>query len=378
MSAPVLFWVQHLLGSGHLRRTAAIARALSDQGVETVIASGGMPLSHLESGAARLVQLPAIHASAAGFSCLVDDNGAPVGDRLWDERENVLEELATTLRPGVVVTETYPFGRRQLRREALTLIEAATRSEPRPVVVCSVRDILQRASKPERYDEMLAVALDHYDHVLVHGDPDLISFSDTFPLAKALGDRVIHTGYIASAPATHQGTAGSGEVIVSAGGGAVGAELLSTAIAARGLAEQAGGLTWRMLTGDPSLSEALDTRAEGLIVEPNRPDFPELLANCAVSVSQGGYNTVIDLVQASARAVIVPFAGEGETEQTERTRKLAQRDMVEIIEEDELTPENLAAAVDRALDRPRLDAGEINLDGVRHSARCLAQWAGHD
>ncbi|MCA3266682.1 MAG: glycosyltransferase, partial [Azospirillum sp.] len=42
--AKILIHVQHLLGTGHTRRMAAIAKALAARGHETTLASGGLPL----------------------------------------------------------------------------------------------------------------------------------------------------------------------------------------------------------------------------------------------------------------------------------------------------------------------------------------------
>jgi len=378
VSRGALIWVQHLLGSGHLRRSAAIARALASRGVETVIATGGPPLSHLDTGDARLVQLPPVRAADAGFSGLVDTDGNPAGDDCMARRATMLHELVESMRPAAVVTETFPFGRRQLRHEVLALIEAAALLTPRARLVASVRDILQRPSKPERAREMRDLALRHYDHVLVHGDPGLVTFADTFPHAAELGERVVHTGYIVSAPVHPSGPAGTDEIVVSAGGGAVGAAFLKAAIAARPLSANSAGRTWRVLSGDPNLAGTAAAGADGLIVEPNRADFPTLLANCAVSVSQGGYNTMTDLFQTAPRAVIAPYVGDGETEQTERARRLSARGLAVVVEEHDLNPSALAQAVDTAMASPRPDMSGIDLDGATRSADLLEQWCRDD
>ncbi len=42
MSAPkVLFYVQHLLGIGHLKRATTLARAMNDLGLKVTLVSGG-------------------------------------------------------------------------------------------------------------------------------------------------------------------------------------------------------------------------------------------------------------------------------------------------------------------------------------------------
>ena len=377
MGGPVVFWVQHLLGSGHLKRAALIASALAGRDVETVIASGGMPLGTLDTGGARLVQLPPVRAGDGSFTELVDDAGRPADETYMERRRRNLEDLVACLRPGLVVTETWPFGRRKLGAEVLALLEAARRVNPGTLVVSSVRDILQRSAKPERYASMRDLALAHCDHVMVHGSTGFVPLSETFPWTDALGSRLVHTGYVAAPPLADidPGGPGADEILVSSGGGAVGQKLLETAAMARSRSRRASGRTWRLLTGEGALN-AVRARP-GLVVETNRRDFPLLLTRCAVSVSQGGYNTVIDLIRARARAVICPWSGDGETEQAERARHMQARGMAEVLAEDDLSAQSLAEAVDRAFDLDPPDAGIIGLDGAVTSARLLEMWMRH-
>jgi predicted glycosyltransferase len=79
-------------------------------------------------------------------------------------------------------------------------------------------------------------------------------------------------------------------------------------------------------------------------------------------------------LQAKARAVVVPFAAGDESEQTLRATLLAERGLLEVVEEAALTPATLAAAIDRASARPRPPSGAIDLDGARRSAELLHQW----
>ena len=379
MSGGVLFWVQHLLGSGHLRRIAALARATAALGLESTVASGGLPLSHLDLGCARLVQLPPLRAADPGFRSMIDGDGQPAGEAILARRRAMLTELVAAASPAVVVTETFPFGRRGLRAEALALLDAAAGLARPPLVVASVRDILQRQTRPERIATMIETAQQRYDAVLVHGDPALVRLEESFPAAALLGERVIHTGYVAAEPQLAPAPDGPGqdEVVVSVGGGLVGERLLAAAAAARPLSRQAGGRTWRLLVGDARLQPAGPDRSPGLVIEPNRADFPELLARCAVSVSQAGYNTVTDLFRARARAVLVPFAGQGETEQGDRARRLAERGLAVVVSEEALDPAVLAAAVDQALGLPPPAHRAIDLSGAATSARLLEQWARH-
>ena len=111
-----------------------------------------------------------------------------------------------------------------------------------------------------------------------------------------------------------------------------------------------------------------------MIVERSRNDFTLRLEICVLSVSQAGYNTVLETLQARARAVLVPFAGGAESEQTLRARLLADRGLVHVVEEGALTAATLAAAIDRAAARPRPAPGAIDLGGARRSAELLREW----
>jgi len=55
-----LFYVQHLLGIGHLQRTLAIAAAAAEAGIDATVASGGPAPSAPPN--VRLIQLPPVRA----------------------------------------------------------------------------------------------------------------------------------------------------------------------------------------------------------------------------------------------------------------------------------------------------------------------------
>jgi predicted glycosyltransferase len=110
----------------------------------------------------------------------------------------------------------------------------------------------------------------------------------------------------------------------------------------------------------------------GVVVERARPDFPGLVRRARLSVSQGGYNTVMDVLSAGARALIVPFSGEGQTEQLQRARLLARRGLVHLLSDRGLTPALLARAIDRAIEAPAPPTGGIDMDGAAATARLIA------
>jgi predicted glycosyltransferase len=380
MSRRILFYVQHLLGIGHLKRAATIARALIDQGCDVTMISGGLPVPGLDVGGARFEQLPATRATDLFFKKLVDADDAPIDDGWRAARRDRLIGLFDDLRPHVLMIELFPFGRRQMRFELVPLLAHVAALRRRPWVVSSVRDVLVGQHKPERNDEMKDLVDRYFDRVLVHGDPAFVPFDTTFPLARLIAEKIRYTGYVVDRSGRSAANVGQGrdEVIVSAGGGAVGLGLLRTAIAAREQS-RARDRVWRILVGvnqtEAELAAVQASARPGVIVERGRPDFPALLTNAALSISQGGYNTVMETLEAGVRAVVVPYAGGIETEQTLRVRKLAERTSLEVVDEATLNPATLAAAVDRALDRPTPDNRALATRGAEVSARLLRQWS---
>jgi len=400
-SADILFYVQHLLGIGHLRRSAAIARALDAAGVKVVFVSGGLPVPGLDIGAAQLVQLPPLKSLDEHFSGLVDDKGQLI-DQAWkDARATQLLEIFRAARPRLLITEMFPLGRRQMRFELLPLLETAARRTPRPAIVCSVRDILNAQRSAEKTRWMMATLDRFFDRVLVHGDPAVATLDLTFPEIARVAPEVTYTGYVVTEPpasldgtatpesagasagasaGTSAGTsAGEGEILVSAGGGRVAGPLIEAALAARPIGPL-NAAPWRILVGEhfPAADfEALARRARncltgGVIVERSRPDFQALLARCRLSVSQAGYNTVMEVLLSRRPAVVVPFAAGSETEQSLRADLLAARGLLSVVAEAELTGERLDQGLRQALVMTdRSPAPPIDMTGTRKTTAIL-------
>jgi len=384
----VMVYVQHLLGTGHLKRAVLLADAMSRRGMAVTLVSGGFPVPGLQPAGARWVQLPPVGAADLSFKSLVDARGQAVDDAFRDARKEVLLAVWRETDPQLLLVELFPFGRRQMRFELLPLLDAARQSPHPPLVVSSVRDVLGGGqSDPQRQQRMLALFDQYFDHVLVHGDPALVPFERTFAHVAELGARLHYTGHVVESQLAHverepvDAGDGDDEVLVSAGGGAVGQPLLEAAIRARAWSQNAD-CRWRVLVGAgvgaaafadlAALAHALHGAA--VVVERNRADFARLLQRCRVSISQAGYNTVMETLQTGARSVMVPFAGGSESEQTVRARLLAQRGWIALVEESDLTPQSLALAVDRAAGTARADLGAIRFDGAETSARLIEQW----
>ena len=239
-------------------------------------------------------------------------------------RRDLLLEAFHRPDPTIVIIEAFPFGRRQMRFELLPLLDAIKPMSPRPKLLTSVRDILQERTKPGRDEETVRLIKAHFNHVLVHGDPSFITLPDTFPLAGEIADKIIYTGLVAgAAPAP---PADPYDIVVSAGGGAVGLDLVRSALETCQTQSAFSG-SWCLITG-PNLPERDFTALVGTSARTMSlscvfaSDFPSLLKGAKLSISQAGYNTVCDILQAQCRSILVPFTAGGETEQSVRAARL--------------------------------------------------------
>lgn len=370
----VMLYVQNLLGIGHLRRAAAVARALASAGADVAFVSGGMPVPHLPLGGARMVQLPPIRTEDGNFKVLVDETDTPIDDAFRDARRDRLQALFEELRPAVLITELFPFGRRQMRFELIPLLERARTADWRPAVFSSMRDILVTKPRRDRNQEIVDTLNAYYDAALIHADPTLIRLDRTFPMAEEIRIEQHYTGYVVNAddiavPETDP--AATGEILVSAGGGAVGDRFMPAVagmIADLPMADR----HWRLITGHHMPASAVASIEAavpaGAVVERSVPNLPALMAGAALSISQAGYNTLLELLAARTRAVVVPYEGGVETEQRLRAELLAAAGALEVVPEDALTAETLGAGMERARTRSREAVPSVDLDGARKTA----------
>ena len=376
--ARVLISVTHLLGSGHLVRAAQLARALAESGFAVTLASGGMPLRDMAGEAFAFVQLPPVKVEGLDFRKLLDEAGSPIEAGRLARRRAMLAALATTLKPDVVVTEHFPFGRRQLAEEFLTLSTAAKAANPSALVLASVRDVLV-TPRPDRIAEAEQRLSCLFDGVLVHGDRSFLPLEASWPVSPALAERLHYTGYMAPPPVpapARAGGEGAGEVIVSGGGSAAALPLFRLCLEAARLGD--ASRRWRILVGkgvaESDFAALRQSASPNVTVERARADFPALLARSALSISQAGYNTVLDLVAAGRPAIVVPFDDGAETEQAIRAEAMEKAGLARCLRlsgPEPARPADLVAAVTAALatDAPARPA--IDLDGAGRVAGLL-------
>ncbi|QAZ66548.1 glycosyltransferase family protein [Solidesulfovibrio carbinolicus] len=380
----IAVYCQHVLGMGHLFRTLEIVAALD--GHERLLVVGGPDVPAAVPGGVRLLRLPPL-AMDADFRALTLEG--PALEAAKATRQARLLDALADFAPDVFFVELYPFGRKAFEFELLPAIRAVR--ERGGKVVCGVRDILVEKKDQAAYETRVLDRLNrHFDAVCVHGDPALFPLSATFSRAGDIALPVAHAGYVAPPRATPKEAAsaraalgvaeGKPLVVVSAGGGKVGSELPAAVLAACREHGQLAQAALRVFSGpfcDEDAFAALVRAAADLPdarVVRFTPDFPAVLAGCDLSVSLAGYNTVMGLLAAHCRALVMPF--DQNREQRLRAERLAGLGLLGLIEPSQLSASLLAPRLAAALTASSPPPGRIDLDGAAKAAKFLVKIEG--
>jgi predicted glycosyltransferase len=330
----LLLYCQHSLGLGHLKRSWALARHFSRVFRVVLVSGGAPPMGLAAPDGIEIVELPALAQNEAGVLFAVDSSRSV--DDVRRERIERLLALYRRLRPAVVVIELFPFGRRKFQTELLTLLEE-TRNEPRPVVASSVRDLLvDRANRQTHDDRARNTCAAYFDVVLVHADPRFATLDDTFRPSRPMETPVHHTGFVVDDARIDDAVAARSGILVSGGGGRFAERLYTMAFGAHALlGDAAPPMT---IVAGPLCPDDLFARLctaaatrRAIHVERTVADLCGAMRRAAVSVSQCGYNTALDIVRAMVPAIVVPFDDNGDTEQTVRAARLEQLQAVRVV-----------------------------------------------
>ena len=373
----LLFYYLHLLGVGHVYRARRLIEAFAAEGLAVDVVYGGVPLEGVSFAAESVHYLPPVRAADATYKKMLTGNFEELSADYMENRKKALLRAFDGLEPNAIITEAFPFGRRFVRNEIDALFKAAAKRPNPPLIVSSVRDILQGNRKPGRREEMRDWIRDRFDHVMVHADPDVISLGETFPLVSDIEEKLTYTGFVVP-PAQDKTIIEQHDVIVSSGGGMFGGELMAIALQ---LANSDLSRSWCLSTG-PNLSRASastlrDNAASHVTIVEYLDGLAEHMKHAKISISQCGYNTSMDALAAheasDCRAVFVPHDTTGQTEQLRRAVLLQKAGYGICVPQSQLTPETLRDAFQQAQQLPKVSR-VIDFNGAANSARLLRQW----
>ncbi len=383
-SMKVFIYCQHVLGVGHLYRTLEIAGAMQEFDVILVV-GGGLPDISLPRRI-RIVSLPGLRMDNQFKGLIPEDSGQTV-DSIKDQRKNKLLALIKNEKPDLFFVELYPFGRKAFAFELVPVLEYIHSQPVRTCrVVCSLRDILVEKPENHLHETRVIKALNlWFDGVFIHSDPRLIKLDETFQRINDIQIPLIYTGFVAPKPKEEKvkeiqnqirDLSKAGLIVASAGGGNVGARLLKAAVRAFGLMPENKNYLLKVFTGPymkkEDKAELHSFSGPNIHVQEFCDDFVSLLAAADLSISMAGYNTCMNIVAAKVPSLVWPFSRN--REQRSRVEKLNACTSMDLLEDRDLAPENLACFITRRLGtRIETSGDKLNMDGARNTVDMIGK-----
>ncbi len=338
----ILFYVQSLLGKGHLVRACNLCRALAQE-FDVLLVDGGGLVPTIKN--VKRQSLKPIRSADTQFSALVDDNGKTIDDAYKQNRKMQLLQAYHNFSPNIVIVESYPLGRRAFSFELDPLLQQA--GDDGVLRISSVRDILV-FNNSDKKRQAIMQKLTNIDKIWVHGDEAFCDLQKSLPFANELQDKVIYSGYVGSI--SDAKPMGDNRIIVSGGGGAAAEKFYESVY---GLAEKLTEYNWLFLLGENFADKSFGKKkCNHIEVADNVPDLQALLKGAKLSISQAGYNTVMDIMASGVPCLLQAFSGDdgSESEQPLRAALLQAKGRAEILPQDlsEASPEDFAKLIEKA------------------------------
>ncbi len=383
----IMFYCQHVLGMGHFVRSMELVRGLKD--FQVCFFNGGeivpgfpMPPS------VDVVQLPPLR-SDENFKEIHSTDNTQSLTQIKEARVRCLLDGYERLNPDLLIIELFPFGRKQFAFELVPLLARIRLTGSKTKVVCSLRDILVSKKDQVRQESRVCMLLNRYfDALLIHADPRLQRLEETFASVGELKTEIKYTGYVAqmsdSSPADLIDDDVSLEasddplILVSIGGGRVGYELLASAVEASDIVAQTQPHRMLMFTGPYLPEEQFVTLKQMTDNNPNvtlrryTSRFISYMEKAGLSVSMAGYNTCMNVLTTGVPALVLPFTGGDNNEQTIRAGKLQELGIVSAIHPADLEPARLAEKIIQCL-KAKSPQAVLNLSGVENTAAYLKE-----
>jgi predicted glycosyltransferase len=377
----ILIYAHDGRGLGHASRSVAIGMALRRRFPEKrVLFISGCKQTASLIGPAPLdwIKLPSYETKVIeGRSKGTPGNSNFGLKELGRYRAETIRQIVTDYRPRVVLVDHQPQGK---QKELLPAIEETKGSDTRWVL--GIRGIV--GDVPQVHSELgQTIFRSRFKALFWYGDPNVLGTAPLESLASHFNTRPLALGYVSrmgemlhwQPPSAGPGDQLAGTISIPWLEEDTPAAIAQIAEALRRLGERHG--RWRLFIGCKSHQEQLhvqDHFKELPFCQVENPSdrYPEALAHSRFALIYGGYNSIIDVLQAGIPAMVL-IRGMQDGEQQQHLEKLntASDISLEVVRENALTAEAFASAVVRrwAPDATR----HINLAGAEAAAGRLVE-----
>ncbi len=369
----ILFYSHDTFGLGHLRRSRALAAAITqaDPGASALILTGS-PVAGRFTFPRRVdhVRLPGVTKRADG-SYAARTFGVGI-EEVTELRSSLIQTSVEQFDPDILIVDKEPTG---FRGELLPTLEYLENSN-RTKLVLGLRDVLDEpdvlAAEWERKDAINATER-FYDEIWVYGLRSVYDPTKGLPLSSAAQGRIHWTGYLRRDLGPIGEPPEQPYILITPGGGGDGKAMVNLVLSAY---EKDPTLNPRaVLVYGPFLSGESRDEFEARVAALNgrvtavgfESQIETLFAGAAGVVCMGGYNTFCEVLSFDKRAVIVPRTTP-RLEQWIRASRAEDLGLVRMLDEsrDGLTADAVIRAI-RNLPHQRLPSQAIEdglLDGL--------------
>ncbi|MEP3848375.1 MAG: glycosyltransferase [Paracoccaceae bacterium] len=348
----VMLYSHDTFGLGHLRRSRAIAAALTHSGVATsAIILTGSPVAGRFTFPESVdhVRLPGVKKLADG-SYASQSSGTDI-EETTALRAGIIQSTIDQYEPDMLIVDKEPTG---FRGELLPTLETlAHRGRTR--LVLGLRDVLD---EPEVLAEEWArkgaieATEQFYDELWVYGPRSVYDPTVGLPLSAEVRKRMHWTGYLRREIVDAADVPNEPYILVTPGGGGDGAAMVNLVLSAYEqdptLGPKAMLVYGPFLSGDTRVEfEARVARLNGRVIAVGfESKIEALFAGAEGVVSMGGYNTFCEVLSFDKRAVIVPRTTP-RLEQWIRASRAEELGLVKMLDEkrDGLTPQTMSTII---------------------------------
>jgi predicted glycosyltransferase len=282
-------------------------------------------------------------------------------------RKQLISNVLLNYTPDIFLVDHMPHG---AMGELLPALEAIKHSRIHTQVVLGLRDILD---SPEvtinrwQVEGAYEVIERYYARILVFGMQEVYNVVEKYQIPESDAGKVFYCGYVtnlAKASDAHNIRAryladkstNARLIVVMAGGGADAYPMMSTLIDALPKVLEDQPCVVAVVTGPfmpAELIADLSQRATQLPIHMMESvnDSLSYISAADLVIAMAGYNTSVEILRMKKSAILIPRAGPS-AEQRTRARLFADKHWVDMIDPDELTPDNLAQQISDHLRHP--------------------------
>ncbi len=369
----LLIYSHDTFGLGHFRRCLKIAKAFQSAYPESsILLVTGQPQAEryrLPEGT-DFIKLPAV--VKVGENRYQPRSLGSSFEKIFELRQNLIFEAVKSFRPHIFLVDHAPIGMKGEIKK--TLQEFKTRNDS-PALVLGLRDILDEPEKVcETWEkEGVYPVLDEvYDRIFIYGPPAFFDPISAYRFSEKARSKTSFTGFIsdhARPPVPAPASDGKcKKVLLTIGGGEDGAEIVAAYIEMLlAYGERLNAETTAVL--GPFMPESkrkaftVQARDLSLRFEEFVPELSSRLEQADLVISMGGYNTVVEILGAARRALIIPRIYP-RREQLLRARRLFEMGLVSYISPEELSPERLYQTVMTNLASPKSPLAEARRNNL--------------